>query len=150
VDLSVQLSNPRDALRRVAEQDIFTLQVPGTDGIRGPKRVSQPQRRLKPHQIEALVAAYRGGMTMRELAAAFGVHRSTVSAHLHQRGIAIRGRGLDDGHLPEAVHLYEAGWSSLKLGERFSVTPNTVLAALRKAGVRIRPAQGGPSKQKPT
>jgi DNA-binding CsgD family transcriptional regulator len=52
----------------------------------------EPQRRLKPHEIEALVAAYRGGMTMKDLARTFGIHRVTVSAYLRQQVVQIRGR----------------------------------------------------------
>lgn len=81
---------------------------------------------------------------MRELATAFGIHRLTVSAHLRQHGVAIRGRGLDHEDVPEAARLYEAGWSSLMLSEKFGVTPNTILSALRTAGVRVRPGRGGP------
>jgi hypothetical protein len=95
------------------------------------------------------VAAYRSGMTMKKLASVFGIHRLTVSAHLRQHEVMIRGRGLDEQDVPEAARLYEAGWSSLMLSERFGVTPNTVLTALRKVGVQIRPRRGGPSKQRP-
>lgn len=86
---------------------------------------------------------------MTELASVFGIHRLTVSAHLRQHEVMIRGRGLADQDVPEVARLYEAGWSSLMLSEKFGVTPNTVLAALRKVGVHIRPRRGGPSKQTP-
>lgn len=86
---------------------------------------------------------------MKELADDVGIHRLTVSAHLRQRGVPIRGRGLHDEDLPEAARLYEAGWSSWQLSQKFDVTPNTVLSALRKAGVAVRPRQGGPPPRKP-
>jgi DNA-binding CsgD family transcriptional regulator len=115
----------------------------------GHRPVRRRQRRLRLHEIEALVAAYRGGMTMNDLARTFGVHRLTVSAHLRQHAVPIRRRGLDQKDVPEAARLYEAGWSSLRLGEKFGVSPDTVLAALRRARVRIRPGKGGPSKRHP-
>lgn len=85
---------------------------------------------------------------MKDLARTFGIHRITVSTHLHQHGVPVRGQGLDDKDVPEAARLYEAGWSSQKLGERFGLTPNTILTALRKAGVSIRPGQGGPPRRR--
>lgn len=150
MDLTVQLSNPRDGLLQLAGQDISTKTAPSSqepNGVPAPsgrRPARQPQRRLKQREVEALVAAYRGGLTMRDLARAFGVHRVTVSAHLRQHGVPIRGQGLDDKVVREAARLYEAGWSSWKLSQRFGVTPNTALAALRKAGVPIRPRRGGP------
>jgi DNA-binding CsgD family transcriptional regulator len=86
-------------------------------------------------------------MTMKDLARTFGIHRVTVSAHLRQHGVSIRGQGLDAKHVPEAAHLYEDGWFSLRLAEKFGVTPNTVLTALRNVGVQIRPGQGGPPRR---
>lgn len=85
---------------------------------------------------------------MKDLAKTLGIHRVTVSSHLRQHGVAVRGQGLDRKDVPEAARLYAAGWSSQKLGRRFGVIPNTILTALRKAGVRIRPAQGGPPRRR--
>jgi DNA-binding CsgD family transcriptional regulator len=86
-------------------------------------------------------------MTMKDLARTFGIHRVTVSAHLRQHGVSIRGQGLNPKDIPQAAHLYEQGWSSLTLAEKFGVSPDTVLTALRKAGIRIRPGQGGPPRR---
>lgn len=96
-----------------------------------------------------MIAAYQAGMTMKQLAAVFGIHRNTVSEHLRQRGVRIRMQGLSDKDIPEAARLYEAGWSSLMLGEKFGVTPDTILVALRRAGVQIRPGQGSPGSNRP-
>lgn len=82
---------------------------------------------------------------MKELAAAFGIHRVTVSAHLRENGVRIRMQGLDAQDVPEAARLYEEeAWSAWMLSEKFGVSPKTILTALRKAGVRIRPARAGP------
>lgn len=37
-----------------------------------------------------MIAAYQAGMTMKELAGAFGIHRTTVSAHLREHGVPSR------------------------------------------------------------
>jgi DNA-binding transcriptional ArsR family regulator len=38
-------------------------------------------------QIAELAETYRSGKTIKELASAFGVHRTTVAAHLEAQGI---------------------------------------------------------------
>lgn len=86
-----------------------------------------------------MAEAYENGITLREIAAAFRVHRTTVSGHLKQRGVSIRGQGLGDDAIPELVRLYEEGRSSLDIGEMFGVSPQTVLSALRGEGVEVRP-----------
>ena len=56
-----------------------------------------------------------------ELAARFGIHRVTVSAHLHRRGVTLRHQGLDDEGVNEAIRLYEGGWSLARIGDRLGV-----------------------------
>jgi DNA-binding CsgD family transcriptional regulator len=90
-----------------------------------------------------VIAGYRSGRTMKELATEFGIDRRTVSAHLRRAGIAARRRGLDQEQIIEAARLYGAGWSSGRLAESFDVSADTVLKVLRRAGVAIRPRRGG-------
>jgi DNA-binding CsgD family transcriptional regulator len=99
---------------------------------------------LRPAQVEALIAGYRSGKTMKELASEFGIDRRTVSTHLRRAGVSSRRGGLDDEQVVEATRLYEAGWSSGRLAERFGVSADSVLKALRRAGMAIRPRRGGP------
>jgi len=66
-------------------------------------------------KVEALVAGYRSGSSMVELAAEFGIDRRTVSGHLRRAGVARRGN-LDEQVVVEARDLYEAGWSSARWG----------------------------------
>jgi hypothetical protein len=80
---------------------------------------------------------------MKELASEFGIHRTTVSTHLTEHGVPVRGGGLNQEQAAEAVRLYEAGWSSGRLGEKFDVSADTVLTVLRRAGASIRPRRGG-------
>jgi len=99
----------------------------------------QTQRRLSADQIATLVAAYRSGKTMKELASEFGIHRTTVSSHLTEQRVPVRRGGLDQERKAEAVRLYDEGWSSGRLAERFGVSADTVLRVLRRAGASIRP-----------
>ncbi|HVN51218.1 MAG TPA: hypothetical protein VMT43_07290 [Acidimicrobiales bacterium] len=43
------------------------------------------------------MAAYLSGLSARALAAQFGIHRSTVAAHLERRGIPRHGLGASEG-----------------------------------------------------
>jgi DNA-directed RNA polymerase specialized sigma24 family protein len=100
---------------------------------------------LKPAEVDALVASYQAGKTMKELANDFGINRNTVSAHLHRADIALRQLGLGPAQTAQLIDLYRAGWSSGRLAQRFEVSADTVLKALRRAGIAIRPRRrGGP------
>jgi hypothetical protein len=46
--------------------------------------------KLRPDQVQELVAQYEAGASMCELAALFKVHRTTVSAHLRRQGLLAR------------------------------------------------------------
>jgi hypothetical protein len=98
--------------------------------------------RLSERQIAAIVDGYLAGATVYELAGRFGIHRVTVSAHLHRQGILIRQRGLDDEDVDHAVHLYAQGWSVARIGTRLGVDGGTAWSALRMRGVRMRDTHG--------
>jgi hypothetical protein len=110
-----------------------------------PRPKSRTTRPLKAAEVDAMVAGYRSGKLMKDLATEFGIDRRTVSAYLHRAEIPLRQGGLDRGQTVEAVRLYEAGWSSGRLAERFDVSADSVLKSLRRAEVAIRPRRGGPA-----
>ena len=47
-------------------------------------------RQLRPAEVEALVADYRAGARVGELATAYGIHRSTLGKHLDEQGVVRR------------------------------------------------------------
>jgi AraC-like DNA-binding protein len=103
----------------------------------------QAQRRLARPEIEALVDQYRGGtQELQELAAEFGVHRTTVAAHLDRAGVTVRRKALTAAQIDEATRLYESGWSLARIGRHLGVYPTSVYYRLRQAGVRLRPRPG--------
>jgi hypothetical protein len=54
-------------------------------------RLSNPvQRRLSAHEIDGLARLYREGATIDALVRRYGVHRTTVIAHLDRRGVPRR------------------------------------------------------------
>ena len=72
-------------------------------------------------------------MSAKATAQEFGVHHTTVSAHLNRLGIAKhRLTKLTDCQIVEAAQLREQGWSWNKIGARFRVSGMTVRRALDK------------------
>ena len=60
-------------------------------------------------EVEALIADYEAGGRVGELATVYGIHRTTVSAHVARAG-KTRGQ-LTETQVDEAVRLYEQGCS---------------------------------------
>jgi DNA-binding transcriptional ArsR family regulator len=101
-------------------------------------------RKLSAAEIALLTKQYRSGATVYELAARFGIHRNTVSLHLHRHGVTMRRRGLDPSQVDHAVRLYQDGQSLARIGDRYDVDPSTVHTALRARGVHLRDTHGRP------
>jgi hypothetical protein len=91
-----------------------------------------------------LVAAYRAGRSLRDLAAEFGVHRRTVAALLESRGVPRRVnlRKLTADDVTDASHRYRAGDSLATIGDVCGVDAETVRRELVRAGVAIRRRRG--------
>jgi lambda repressor-like predicted transcriptional regulator len=98
----------------------------------------QNQIRLDPHQAITLVAAYRDGKSIKELAQRYGVHRTTVDSLLRRFDVELRQRGLAANEVTAAARLYEQGWSLARLGSKYGVDPSTVWRSLLAVGVIMR------------
>ena len=86
-----------------------------------------------PEQVDELVAAYLSGMTARFVASQFGIHRTTVAAHLERLGIPRRGWGmhlLTHDQAEEAGELRAQGLSYRRIGEQLGVSSMTVWRAV--------------------
>jgi transposase len=141
VELLKAYSNENIILGRL--QRLLELPQGREMSVRRPRK--QLQRRLPPEQVKNLLAAYQAGQSTNEVAASYGVHRTTVVNILNRHGVPFRVRGMPNKDLSEVIRLYESGWSLAKLGRHFGVTGhNTISNALRKAGVTIRPRRGRP------
>ena len=103
-----------------------------------PRKPRQTQHRLTSQQAERLVAEYRAGAAMKELASRWDLHRTTVAAHMRRAGVELRRHGVPADRLDEAVRLYNEGWSLQRLAERYDCDEETVRQALKRAGVRLR------------
>ncbi len=89
-------------------------------------------------KICQVVADYKAGKTVYELAVEHSCHRTTISAVLKRRGVVLRGATPTAEQVTEMIRLYESGLSLAKVGQRFGVHASTVLAHLRNASIPTR------------
>ena len=100
------------------------------------------QTLLRAEQIDELVARYRDGATLVQLASRFGIHRRTVAEHLTRREVPIRRTGIDSSRFNEVADLYDSGLTLAEVGLKVGAGPDAVRRALVEHGVPIR-AGGG-------
>ncbi|MCI1636766.1 MAG: helix-turn-helix domain-containing protein [Bifidobacterium crudilactis] len=75
------------------------------------RQVGTPQTFLTPSAMTRLVEDYHRGASVVHLAKVYGIHRSTVSAHLTRHGVLRRTPGLGAEESAEVVRLHEQGLS---------------------------------------
>jgi DNA-binding CsgD family transcriptional regulator len=102
----------------------------------------QSQRRLKPAEIDQLLTAFTAGQLVNDIAARFGVSRTTVIGHVTRRGLPRRSDGWSATDLRAAANLYADGHSLAAVGRRFGVNSMTVANRFRQAGLPVRPRRG--------
>jgi DNA invertase Pin-like site-specific DNA recombinase len=101
------------------------------------RRVGTPQTFLTPSEVTRLVEDYQGGAGVARLAEMYGIHRSTVSAHLTRRGVVRRAPGLGAEEAAEAVRLHEQGLSLRAIAKAMGVGRKPVTQAVRTAGACV-------------
>jgi lambda repressor-like predicted transcriptional regulator len=140
-----QLSHPSTASTEV----LTAMQASATTDH--PRR-HQVQKRLRGTEVDDLVAAYRAGASLDDLADRFGVHRTTAVAHLRRRHVEPRDgfTAWDPAALTAAAALYASGASLAAVATRFGVDPSTVANRFRRVGIAVRPRRGWPQEAEPT
>lgn len=103
------------------------------------RSLGMAQTLLRPEQVDDLVAQYREGATLVELASRFGVNRRTVAMHLTRREVTIRRGRFDPSRIHEAADLYLSGLTLVEVGMKVGSGPQAVQRALASHGVVIRP-----------
>ena len=103
------------------------------------RSLGMAQTLLRPEQVDVLVAQYREGATLVELASVFGVNRRTVATHLTRREVTIRRGQFDPSRIHEAADLYLSGLTLVEVGMKVGAGPQAVRRALASHGVAIRP-----------
>ncbi len=104
----------------------------------------QNQVRLTVEQVEDLVATYRQGTSVPEVASVFGVHRTTVLLQLERNGVDRRlaTRKLSDADVAEAAVAYDSGDSPATIGARLGVNAST--GAWASDSLSLSGFRGGP------
>jgi DNA-binding CsgD family transcriptional regulator len=109
----------------------------------GRGEAGQSQRRLKPTEIDQLLAAYTAGELVNDIAVRFGVSRTTVIGHVTRRGLPRRSEPRWSAtELQVAANLYSDGHSLAAVGARFNIHAETVRNRFRRAGVQVRTRRG--------
>jgi hypothetical protein len=125
------------ALGTVLRQSPGEPPVHPTDPLVGSLPV---QRRLASDEVAELVAAYREGVPVEELAALFRVNRTTVLGHVRRHGVPKRDRrALQGDEVDQAAQLYAGGQSADWVAAQLGVAASTVRHALKGAGIALRP-----------
>lgn len=100
------------------------------------------QTLLRVEQVDDLVARYRDGATLVQLASRFGIHRRTVAEHLTRREVPIRRTRIDSSRFNEVADLYDSGLTLAEVGLKVGAGPDAVRRALVEHGVPIREGGG--------
>jgi DNA-directed RNA polymerase specialized sigma24 family protein len=124
LDLTELLSNPTRRRRRPKSQTL-----------------KQPNVRLRPEQVADLLVQYKGGTSLAALASTFGIHESTVKAHIRRAGATMRPvRKITAEQVREMVQLYERdGWSTAQIGQHLGCDKKTVNRHLKQVGIQLKP-----------
>ena len=134
----IRAIRPRQA---PAASETAAQETPGRLSNPGPRPI---QRRLNAADIADLVAGYRAGQSLADLAKEFRIHHRTVTAHLEKCGVTQRmnTRKFSNDDVDEASRRYRVGESLATVGIAFNVDAATVRRELHRAGVTIRPRRG--------
>ncbi|PDQ36438.1 MAG: hypothetical protein B5766_00695 [Candidatus Lumbricidophila eiseniae] len=124
------LSTPATSLVRMANSGKLQALLAGP--VRGERRSIASQRRLTEMDRTDLVASYRTGRTVDELAVAFEINRQTVMKHLRDAGVIMR-NVIQEHELMEALKLAETGLSANQIGIRLRRDPKTIRSVLARA-----------------
>jgi transposase len=118
--------------RRTAIRVLDRHRISRTPGIRKP---------LSGPDVQALVAAYRSGLSVRRCADRFAIHPYQAARLLDEQGIPRRTRpSVDPAELVAAYR--DEGLTVRQCADRFGVGRDTAARALRRSGVPIR-GKGG-------
>lgn len=160
MDLQGRLSNPLRIAETLAAQgsqptgdtpeDLESARIRASDNPSETPREAKerlsnpPQQRLSPGDVVDLIAAYRNGAKVSQLAADWDVHRHTITACLDRHKVERRDarRQWSPSQLEQARIMYAHGHSLATVGTEFSIDPTTVANRFRRAGISVRPRRG--------
>lgn len=112
--------------------------TPGHRPQAKPGRIHAARKRLSLDVVRQLVIDYGAGQSTAALCKTYGLGKGTVLGILTEHDVPMRGRGIPDDQLAEAIRLYSEGWPLRKLGPRLGCSPDAVRLGLIRAGVTLR------------
>jgi len=127
-------------------RDWGEVAVTRTDGV-VLREIGTAQTLLTPAQVDELVARHQVGEGVVALAKAYGVHRSTITAHLDRRG-ARRRLGLPEDQVQRGGRLYLRGLTLDEIAAELGTSQRTAGRAVASLGVPRRPAGPRPRASK--
>jgi hypothetical protein len=101
-------------------------------------RVHAARRRFSSNELAQLVADYQAGRSTTWLMRSYKVGKGTVLGILEEQGVKMRGQGIPDDRLQEAIALYTSGLSLKQVAAQLVCSAETVRQALMAAGVSLR------------
>ncbi|MCA4997286.1 helix-turn-helix domain containing protein [Tsukamurella tyrosinosolvens] len=110
-----------------------------------PRPARTPTKRciyVSAEQVSGMVARYKAGATVYDLAEEFGINRRTVSHRLKQAGIPLRRQPPTPDCIADMIRLYESGQSLAKVGGVVGFAAQTVANHLTAAGIVLRDPHG--------
>lgn len=115
-----------------------------TAQMTGPVRHTVPHRPAKVAAIdvEVLLYRHRDGLTLRQLAAEFGTHRTTISDLLRSVGVETNRFVVPQTTVDQIIRMYRDGASCITIGKRVGRAKSTVRQVLVSNGVRMRDSHG--------
>lgn len=99
--------------------------------------------KLSPAQRHRLIRRYRQGDPLKQIAADFRIHTSSVSECARNAGESHRqkGRRLTEEQQRRILSCYKSGHLLKDIAAFFGLNPRTIAALARKAGEQLRPNQ---------
>lgn len=105
-------------------------------------RSARAGKQLPAETEQAIVAEYKAGQTMKEIAVRHGIHRVTVSEVLNRTGTEKRPKSMSPAQAKRAAHLYASGLSLAGVGAQLGFNPTTIRVTLQRHGIVMRDFHG--------
>ena len=90
----------------------------------------------------AIVAEYKAGQTMKQIAARHNIRRVTVSEVLDRTDTTKRPKGMSPSQVDIAARLYESGLSLARVGAQLGFDAATIRTMLLRNGIGTRDSHG--------
>lgn len=142
-DLSNRGRHYENALRRLVEtMQVYLCQRIGFDSNNNHRATIAKSRRLSKRltndQITSISSKYREGASSADLAAQYGVSKTSIVEILRQQNVPVRDRRLKPEIQKLAISLYIDGNSLATVGKRVNASPTSVRKLLIREGIARR------------